>query len=145
MAAGVVARIRGWRTRLGDWLDRWYEELPWRERTALGPRGEAIAARHLKRCGYRILARNFRAAGGEIDLITMERDTLVFVEVKTRINASTGLPQEAVDERKQRRIRRTAAVYAARNRAWAREMRFDVVSIMGVGRKCRLEILKDAF
>jgi hypothetical protein len=53
----------------GDYFDRWYEELPWRRSVPLGRRGEEIAARHLRRCGYRILERNFRAAGAEIDLV----------------------------------------------------------------------------
>ncbi|MGH7932476.1 MAG: YraN family protein [Candidatus Binataceae bacterium] len=145
MAAGIVAEIQRWRVGLGDWLDRWCEELPWRQRIALGRRGEAAAGRHLKRCGYRILARNFHVAGGEIDLIAMDRATLVFVEVKARSGAAAGLPEEAVDARKQGRIRRAAAIYAARNRAGTHEIRFDVVAIMGVGRKRRLEIFKDAF
>ena len=82
----------------GDFLDRWYEEFPWRQRMPLGKRGEQIAARYLRRCGYLILARNYRAAGAEIDLVAVEGQTLVFVEVKARNGVHFGAPQEAVDE-----------------------------------------------
>ena len=66
----------------------------------LGRRGEGIAARYLRRCGYRILERNFRAAGAEIDLVAADRETLVFVEVKARSSGALGTPAEAVDARK---------------------------------------------
>ena len=129
----------------GDYLDRWYEELPWRRRLPLGRRGEEIAARHLRRCGYRILARNYRAAGAEIDLVAAERDTFVFVEVKTRSGAAFGAPAEAVDERKAARIHRAAVIYLNHNHAAERPARFDIVAIVGTGRGCRLELLRDAF
>ncbi|MGH7988523.1 MAG: YraN family protein [Candidatus Binataceae bacterium] len=128
-----------------DWADRWYEELPWHKGERLGPRGERVAARYLRRRGYRIVARNFRAAGGEIDLVAMDNGTLVFVEVKTRSGTVAGLPQEAVDLRKQARIRRAAAAFANRNRVGGRSLRFDVIAIIGVGRHRSLELLKDAF
>src|SRR5579863_7525549 len=99
---------------VGDWADRWYEELPWRKRIALGVRGEQIAARHLRRRGLMILARNYRAAGAEVDLVVLDRTTLVFVEVKTRAGSGFGAPQDAVDAAKQKRIRRAAESYAAR-------------------------------
>ncbi|MGD0073304.1 MAG: YraN family protein [Candidatus Binataceae bacterium] len=114
-------------------------------RIRLGARGERIAERHLKRNGYRIVSRNFRAAGAEVDLVAMDGATLVFVEVKTRQGASAGAPQEAVDRRKQAHIRRAAAIYADRNRAASGAIRFDVVAIAGAGAERRVEILKDAF
>ena len=65
----------------------------------IGDRGEALAARELKKHGYRILAKNFRSAHGEIDIIAEDRDVLVFVEVKTRKDCAGnfdayGLPTE---------------------------------------------------
>ena len=114
-------------------------------RIRLGARGERIAARHLKRNGYRIVSRNFRAAGAEIDLVAMDGETLVFVEVKTRLGAGAGAPQEALDRRKQAHIRRAATIFADRNRAESRAIRFDVVAIAGAGYDRRIEILKDAF
>jgi putative endonuclease len=138
-------RVRdGW-VSIGDYFDRWYEELPWRQRIPLGRRGEEIAARHLRRCGYRILERNFRSAGAEIDLVATDHETLVFVEVKTRSSAAFGVPAEAVDARKAERIRRAAGIYLRRNHASQRPARFDIVAIIGAGRAQRLELLKDAF
>jgi len=115
-------------------------------RTGLGRRGERDAERFLKRRGYRILERNFRAAGAEIDLIAADGGNLVFIEVKARRGAGAGAPQEAVDVRKQRRIRRAAEIYAARARAHDAPLRFDVVAIMmDRGGRPQIELLKDAF
>jgi putative endonuclease len=146
---GFSDRLREWvrapYIALGGLLDQWYEELPWRGKIALGVRGERIAERHLKRCGYIILARNYRAAGAEIDLIGLDRRTLAFVEVKTRGGEEFGMPQEAVDAGKQDRIRRAAAAYTEWRRAHGVAIRFDVVAITGTGRGRRLEVIKDAF
>lgn len=142
---GIAAAL--WRIRVaaGDCLDRWYEELPWRARVALGRRGEQIAARHLRRRGYRVLRRNYRAAGAEIDLVALDRGTLVFVEVKTRLDGARWPPAAAVDARKRERIRRAAGVYAQSHGVERRPARFDVVAIAGAGRARRIEILKDTF
>ncbi len=145
MGVPMAVRLRRQWVSVGDYFDRWYEELPWRRGIPLGQRGEGIAGRHLRRCGYRILERNFRAAGAEIDLIVADHDTLVFVEVKARTSGVLGAPAEAVDIRKSERIRRAAAAYLRHHHAEARMARFDVVAITGVGRACRLELLKDAF
>lgn len=75
----------------------------------------------------------------------MDRETLVFVEVKTRSSTQFGAPAEAVDERKAERIRRAAGIYLRRNHAAQRLARFDVIAIIGAGRARRLELLKDAF
>jgi putative endonuclease len=129
---------------LGAVFDRYYEAMPWRKRIPAGRRGEQLAARHLKRSGYIILARNYRTAGAEIDLIALDNDTLVFVEVKARGGTGFGLPQEAVDYDKRERIRRAALVYAER-RGVDLPARFDVVAIDGIGRTRKLEVIKDAF
>jgi putative endonuclease len=141
----LAARIRQRWVSAGDYFDRWYEELPWRQRLPLGRRGEEIAARHLRRCGYRILERNYRAAGAEIDLVAADRETFVFVEVKTRSSAAFGTLAEAVDERKAARIHRAAGIYLRHIHAAERPTRFDIVAIIGAGRTSRLELLKDAF
>ena len=91
------------------------------------------------------MARNFRAAGAEIDLIAAEGETIVFIEVKTRLGAAAGRPEEAVDGRKQERIRRAAQIYLSRHRAHDRPIRFDVVAISGRGRERRVELFRDAF
>ncbi len=111
----------------------------------LGRRGERAAEKHLRRNGYRIVARNFRAVGAEIDLVAMDGETLVFVEVKTRRSLAAGAPEEAVDERKQQRLRRAAEVFATRYRAEDTEMRFDVVAVDASGKRLEIELLRNAF
>jgi len=121
------------------WLAALRVQLP------LGRRGERAAEKHLRRNGYRIVARNFRAAGAEIDLVTMDGDTLVFVEVKTRRSRTAGAPEEAVDERKQKRMRRAAEAFAKRYRADETEMRFDIVAVDASGKRLEIELLRNAF
>jgi putative endonuclease len=111
----------------------------------LGAWGEQLAARRLKRHGYRIIARNYRAAGAEIDLIALDGDTVVFIEVKTRRNRACGDPAEAVDQRKRAQIKRAASLFLKRHRAGERAVRFDVVALSGLGPHARLEIIKGAF
>jgi len=73
------------------------------EKKELGKKGEEVAIRFLKKSGYRILSRNYVCKLGEIDVIAKEKDTLVFVEVKTRTSTTFGPPQLAVNPTKQRR------------------------------------------
>src|SRR5438045_6507930 len=127
----------------------------WRSRSSnsqprhlrLGTRGENLACRFLRKNGYRILYRNFRGrTGGEIDIVCRDRDTLVFVEVKTRTREDFGRPVEAVNRHQQQRIARGGL-------AWLRLLgdpdilfRFDVVEvIIAEGQEPRLEILENAF
>lgn len=101
-------------------------------RQETGRHGERVAARYLRRHGYRILARNYRAGHHEIDLIAKERATgvFVFVEVKTRTEGGAGRPLEAVGRQKQRFIRQAAAQWMAENRLYERGMRFDVIEVL---------------
>src|SRR5258708_7380155 len=111
----------------------------------LGRRGERAAEKYLKRNGYRIVARNFRASGAEIDLVAIDGETLVFVEVKTRRSRATGAPEEAVDARKQLRMRRAAEAFSIKYRAGDKEMRFDIVAVDAVGKRLAIELLRNAF
>jgi putative endonuclease len=122
-----------------EWLARMRARLP------LGRRGERAAEKYLKRIGYRIVARNYRAAGAEIDLVAMDGATLVFVEVKTRRGVGAGAPEEAVDARKQTRMRRAAQAFALQYRVGETEMRFDIVAINAAGRRMGIELLRNAF
>ena len=106
-----------------------------------------MARRYLKRNGYKILFRNFRGrSGGEIDIVCRDRDTLVFVEVKTRTREDFGRPFEAVDRDKQRRISRGGL-------AWLRMLdnpdilfRFDIVEVvLAEDADPRIELIKNAF
>jgi len=99
------------------------------KRQALGREGEAAARAYLERRGVRILVQNFRCAAGEIDLIGRTRDTLVFIEVKTRTSDAYGPPQLAVHLKKQRQIVRAAQWFLAEQRVPEVPCRFDVVAV----------------
>lgn len=101
---------------------------------AVGAQAEALAARHLERAGYRILARNFTVRQGELDLVAAAPDgTLCFVEVRARASEAYGTPAETVGPRKQARLVAAARVYLTR---LGREpaCRFDVIEVTGDGR-----------
>jgi putative endonuclease len=99
------------------------------DRRALGAAGEALAAEHLARRGYRILARNVRVGGVEVDLVATRGRLLVFAEVKTRRSRAFGLAEEAVDARKQARLVRAASAWLREHPAPGARVRFDVIAI----------------
>ncbi len=113
-----------------------------------GQKGEDLAAAYLLLKGYKVLERNYRVPQGEIDLILLKGDTLVFVEVKTRRSGGKGTPQEAVSPRKVKRLSAAAAVYLSRQTRSNVLCRFDVVAI-GPDRNWlglpKVRHLKDAF
>lgn len=96
---------------------------------ALGQRGEVLAAKYLRRRGYKIVARGSRGALGEIDLVAVDGRTVVFVEVKTRRSQDAGHPADAVDHDKQRRLTRLAVGYLRRHGLLEYPARFDVIAI----------------
>ena len=105
----------------------------------IGWLGEARAAAFLRRQGMRILARRFRTAHGEIDLIAREGSVLVFVEVKTRPRGRLDSGLSAVNAEKRGHIRSAAREYLKRH--GQAECRFDVVEITAAG----LRHIKNAF
>jgi putative endonuclease len=132
----VGAFAKAWRAR--------FSRQP--EHLRRGAQGERLAARLLRREGYKILYRNFRGrSGGEIDIVCRHGDTLVFVEVKTRGSEDFGRPFETIRAEQQRRISRGAL-------AWLRMLddpdilfRFDVVEVVMTDHTPRLELIKNAF
>ena len=141
----ISGHLGAWLQWLSNLRDFGLSSFSGLDRMALGRRGERIAERHLWRQGYRILERNFRGAGAEIDLVAMDGETLVFVEVKTRRGARAGMPEEAVNSRKQRHLRRAGEIYALNHHVHDCPMRFDVVAILEDSRGRHLELFKDAF
>ncbi len=107
-----------------------------------GSRYENMAAVYLQKEGYQILEKNFRRKTGEIDLIARDGIYLVFVEVKYRKDRAKGEPQEAVTQKKQQRIWRTAQYYMMENKiAEDVPCRFDVISFLGD----KIKHIKNAF
>jgi len=94
-----------------------------------GNRGERRAARYLKRNGFRILARQYQNHIGEIDIIALDGNTVVFVEVKTRKSHNKGAPYEAVHQAKQNKIAKIALVFLKAQGWLDRSCRFDIVSV----------------
>jgi len=114
-----------------------------------GNRGEQFACRHLDRQGLKILARNVSSRGGEIDIIALDRDVLVFVEVRLRNHRFFANGAESVDFRKQQRIIQTASQYLQKQyNSDPPPCRFDVISLRANtddDGHYELEWLKDAF
>ena len=98
-------------------------------RQQLGRLGEDLACAELERCGYVILTRGYRSRFGEIDIVAKDAGTIVFVEVKTRVDARFGDPAEAVTVQKQRRVVAMAEDYVARHGYQDKPCRFDVVAV----------------
>ena len=129
------------------WRSRVFPSRPTDPRQRLGLWGEKIAARFLRKHGYKVLFRRFRSrGGGEVDLICRHGKTLVFAEVKTRTGPGSGRPGDAVDLDKQRLIARGA-------HAWLRLLperevvyRFDIVEVVvGKNGQADCTIIADAF
>ena len=97
----------------------------------VGALGEVRAEQYLQAQGYEILGRNYRCPGAEIDLIAREGNTIVFVEVKTRIRALASFGREAVTAAKQRRICLGAMHFMVQYGLAGRQARFDVMEIQG--------------
>lgn len=95
-----------------------------------GQEGEERAAHFLIQKGYRILARNYRVFGGEIDIVAQDEKTLVFVEVKTRSYTAFGGPLAAVTPAKQRKIAHAATHFLKENSSKFDSIRFDVVCVL---------------
>lgn len=128
--------LQGDRPLLRSWVGR-----------LLGNKGERLAARFLKEQGYRIIAWQYRTALGEIDLIALDGECVVFVEVKTRRSSDAGHPVEAVGHHKQTQLTRLALAYLKRHNLLNHAARFDVVAIIWSQGKQPPEIVhyKNAF
>lgn len=98
---------------------------------SLGNLGELAAERYLLKLGYIILFRGYEDKFGEIDLIAVDLDTIIFVEVKTRSTDEAGDPAEAVDTAKQMHLTKTGIGFLKWHRLTEYSARFDVVAILG--------------
>jgi putative endonuclease len=114
-------------------------------RQTLGRVGEAVAARWLRRQGWRVLAQRFRNGRRDLDLIVEREGTVAFVEVKTRRDTAFGDPIEAVSWRKRRELIRSAKVWADRFGPPGAAYRFDVMGVIVIGRDARIRHVEDAF
>ncbi len=95
----------------------------------LGALGEKIATELLKKNKYKILARNFHTRFGELDIVAVDGETLVFVEVKTRTSGQFGLPEEAISSWKLRSIEKAGQIFRVKNAKLPEWERIDVVAV----------------
>ena len=107
-------------------------------RGRLGAMGEAVALRHLEACGYQVLETNYRCRWGEVDIVTVHDDTIVFVEVRTRRNLSYGTPEESLSRKKIDRLIATAQTYMQACPDPQAHWRIDLISVR-VGTKGEIE------
>lgn len=115
-------------------------------RAELGALGEQLAVGHLTDAGLRVLDRNWRTRHGELDVVARDGDSLVFCEVKARRGTGYGAPAAAVTPAKQQRLRSLALQWLAAHDEHARDLRFDVVSVLvRPGRPPEVTHLRGAF
>jgi putative endonuclease len=110
-------------------------------RRALGISGEDAAAAWYEANGYEVVARNWTCRDGELDLVVRRRRVIVFCEVKTRSTNLFGSPAEAVNHTKRQKLRVLAAKWLDDSPVRPREIRFDVVSVIGDD----VEVIEGAF
>jgi putative endonuclease len=114
-------------------------------RQKFGEKSESIAVNYLKKQGYKIIEQNYRTKLGEIDIIAKEKDTITFIEVKSRKSKNFGNPKWAVTPKKQRKISMVALQYLKTTMQSNVKARFDVVSIISSPDNPSIEIVKNAF
>ncbi len=116
-------------------------------RKKLGIQGEKLAAKFLKRRGYKITQRNYKCKLGEIDIVAQQDKTVVFVEVKTRRTEEFGPPQYAITAAKKKQISKAALSYIREKNFTEQSCRFDVIAITfsPESRKPKIEHIENAF
>ena len=110
----------------------------------LGQKGESIAAEMLQKKGYKIVERNWKFNGLEVDIIALTKTDIVFVEVKTRSSDSLMQPEDAVDFNRKCRLTAAANAYVNYHRI-SLNPRFDIVAIVLNNNRCDLQHIEDAF
>jgi putative endonuclease len=99
------------------------------KRKDLGNRGEQLALNFLKKKGFRILETNYRCPHGEIDIITRQKDCLVFIEVRTKTNLAFGSPEESITNAKKRHLESVANHYLQNLAKMPLSWRIDLIAI----------------
>ena len=117
-----------------------------RSRKEAGDQSEADALRHLQAAGLKLITRNYRCPGGELDLVMLDQQTLVFVEVRFRRDRNFGGALASINTRKQQRLLLAAQRFLQTHREYQKlRARFDVVSLEGNAGAPKLQWIKDAF
>jgi putative endonuclease len=110
-----------------------------------GKIGEDIAVKFLSRKGYKILKRNYRYGHGEIDIIAMDKDVLIFVEVRMKFSDKFGSPEDSVTIKKREQLKKIASAFIQMNEVNFSECRFDVIGITFKDGKFNINHIENAF
>ena len=109
-----------------------------------GAIGEDMAVNYLKSKGYKIMDRNYRTSIGEIDIVAIKADVLVFIEVKARTNFNYGYPYEAVNWKKQEKIIKSSYIYIKHKKLYKYQIRYDIIQIY-LQKKPKINHIENAF
>lgn len=112
------------------------------EKHILGRRGEDEAVKYLERIGYTILERNFLCRQGEIDIIALDKDYIVFLEIKARTSTEYGLPSESVTERKIKHMIKAIQYYLYKRHLEKANIRIDAIEVYVNGEKYNINHIK---
>ena len=115
------------------------------EHNDLGKKGEDEAVRYLRSKGYKIVRRNWRYQGLEIDIVAEDANFLVFIEVKTRTSASFGNPEDFVGKSRMRRMVEAADFFIHQQPDSNKPPRFDIIGLLWDGKTFSIEHIDDAF
>ena len=113
-----------------------------------GDIGEELACEYLLQNGYKILERNFRIRGGEIDIVAFDGETLVYIEVKTRTSYQFGRPEESITLRKLKFLERAAKFFRIKRKNLIRLPDLERIDFVGVdlsGSEPQIKLIKNAF
>lgn len=116
------------------------------KRKALGEWGEKVAGEYLQDLGYQIIETNYRCKEGEIDIVALDKEYLVFVEVRTRRGCEFGSPEESITSVKKKKLISLAFAYLQNHKNLPPSWRFDVVAIEAnqAGKIIRLDLIQNA-
>jgi len=116
------------------------------KRRDTGILGEKLAGDFLKKRGYRIYETNYRCPEGEIDIVARHKDSLVFIEVRTKRSLQFGSPEESITPTKMERLRTVAAHYQQTHNNLPSSWRIDVVAVEidQKGKPLRIELIENA-
>jgi len=116
------------------------------KRHQLGKDSEQLAVDYLKKLGYTIIQRNYRIQGGEIDIIAKEKNTIVFIEVKSRSNTRYGHAIQSLTRQQQKRLSKTALTYLYQHKMHNQSARFDMIAIQkNQYMKTDIRLIRNAF
>lgn len=110
-----------------------------------GKKGEETAVKFLEDKGYEIIARNYRVKRQEIDIVAKNKETYVFVEVKSRSSSDFGFPEDFVSPQQEGRIHHAATYFLSEQNIEVKDIRFDVISILVHEHEIEIEHFEDAF